>query len=190
MSKRDQSPFHMFKGYLCIFFCEQLFVVVHFLIFLVEQFPCSPRFPIYSEAKQLHPMDPSPWLPRWHSASSRTCYLQLPDSFPGEGEVVGQEAAPIRALVGGDHIVQFQDHGAIQDLILDECGPVLELLHLLPWELLLVLVQVHHVGGLAPEPEDLHVRRVLVGGQVAQELHFFPDIHQDVLPRANHLDLL
>lgn len=129
-------------------------------------------------------MDPFLHLPCW----GHTCYLQLPDSF--SREVAGEEAAPIRALVRRSHASELQDHIAMDNLVLDEFGSVLKLSHLLLMELLSLLIQVHHVGGLAPEPEDLHVLGIQIQRQVAWELHLFPDDRQDGLPRANHLDLL
>ena len=98
--------------------------------------------------------------PCWGLTRSLTCYLQLPGRFPSE--VAGEEAAPIRTLVGRDHVVEPQSHAAVCDIVRDELGPVLELLHLPAIELLLLPVQVHHVRGLAPEPEDLHVLSVPV----------------------------
>lgn len=96
----------------------------------------------------------------WGLTRSLTCYLQLPGRLPSE--VAGEEAAPIQTLIGGDHEVEPQSHTAIYDIVPDELGPVLELLHLPAIELLLLPVQVHHVRGLAPEPEDLHVLGVPV----------------------------
>ena len=76
------------------------------------------------------------------------------------------------------------------DIVPDELGPVLELLHLPAIELLLLPVQVHHVRGLAPEPEDLHVLGVPVWWQVAGEFHFIPDMCQNGFLMAYHPDLL
>lgn len=130
-------------------------------------------------------MDPSPLrVGDW----PRTCYLQLPGRFPSE--VAGEEAAPIQTLVGGDYAVEPQSHAAVCDIVPDELGPVLELLHLPAVELLLLPVQVHHVRGLAPEPEDLHVLGVPVWRQVAGEFHFIADVCQNGLLMAYHPDLL
>ena len=124
----------------------------------------------------------------WGLTRSLTCYLQLPGRLPSE--VAGEEAAPIQTLIGGDHAVEPQSHTAIYDIIPDELGPVLELLHLPAIELLLLPVQVHHVRGLAPEPEDLHVLGVPVWWQVAGEFHFIPDMCQNGFLMAYHPDLL
>lgn len=133
-------------------------------------------------------MDPFLHLPCWGSASSHTCYLQLPDSFPRK--VAGEEAAPVRALIPRGHAGELQGHTAMDDVILDEFGSILKPSHLLLVELLLLLIQVHHVGGLASEPEDLHVFGVQIHRQVACELYLFPNNRQDGFPRASHLDLL